>query len=202
MMLALIYAGIRLIAGLTLGLSGRRTLHASPAIGGFLLAGLMGMLAVDLIPLPQGEISPFYPLIGFILVGAIGALLAIPLTSVFAFFCATAFGAFIGWIFGVFLTFQGSPRAMVEQMFTVNFTTQPEPIVLAAIIGIVVGVISIMFPELMTMVSTAFLGMAVVISTLVQLLAGALPLLQDAVLTIVLWVAISLICIFIQNMEK
>lgn len=201
-MIALVVIVLRVVSGLVIAVAGRKLLNTSPALAGFLLGGLLGMLLSELFLRLPANLMPYRPFIGFGVGGLLGALLAVPLTMVVSFLTAVAFGAVIGWIIGMIFSFGGDPTQLFKSLFSFEFIQTPIPILLSALIGVGMGVLSIFFSNFMTMLSTAFIGMAVVVGELPKLLGGQLPVLNNGVILVFIWLVLGFIATFLQNTDQ
>lgn len=201
-MISLVVIVLRILVGLIIAVSGRRLLATTPALAGMLLGGLLGMILVELfLPLPA-NLMPYQPFIGFGIGGLLGALLAVPLTMVIGFLSAVAFGAVVGWMIGMVINFGGNPTQLFSTIFSFSFIQSPIPILLSAVLGVAVGVLSIFFPNFMIMISTAFLGMAIVVTELPKLLGSQLPLLNNGVILVFVWLVLGFLSTFLQNTDS
>ena len=193
-----ILPGLLLAVGLVIYALGHEVFNQSPFIGGFLLGGVLSVYIVTSYATPPAGLEAFYPYIVFIIGGLLGGLIARPLYMVIVVISGSAFGALLGIGFGFIVNLQGDPNSLKQ----IQFAIQPLnniSIWLMIIFALILAVLSLIFDDFMLVVSTAFLGSAVIMGSLAGLFSTTIPIFGNIVFQIFVWFGLGMGGLVYQN---
>ena len=193
-----ILPGILLASGIVVCFLGGNSFKSTPFIGGFLLGGSLAVYAAGFFVNPLQEWGVFSPYIIYAAGGIVGGLIAKPLYMVMVVISGGALGALLGLGLGFVINLQGDPQ-MLKQIDLVIRPFDVLTLWLMIIFALVLAIVSLLFDEFMLLVSTAFIGSAVVISSITSLLAGSIPLMQNVVAVFFAWFVVGLAGLVYQN---
>jgi hypothetical protein len=188
---------LQLLLGVTLAFTGVNIFRSMPPLGGFILAGLVGLLIGE-VAIPASSFTGWMPYLVFVGSGLVGALLAIPLQIVIVVLAGSALGAVFGFIIGFVFQNQGFPGMILSGSFTVGGITNLQ-VWLMLILAMVFGVLSIQFEDFMFFASTGFIGSFVSTAAIAGLGAGSYALLRNSLFLFFLFITLGLLATIIQN---
>jgi hypothetical protein len=197
-MISLITTLLILIAGLAVCVAGINLIHEQPILGGFLMGGSLGYYLFLFLFIPPAGLGAWFPLIGFAVGGAIGAIVARPLYMVILVLTSSMLGGLVGLIISYVLQLGGSPQRWKQLSIAINLN-DPLQVWLMIIFALVLGFLALPFEEFMTMLSTGFVGGAMFVSSLVALFAPTVGLLNNPVFVFFFWFAVGMAGLAWQN---
>lgn len=193
-----ILPGILLASGIVVCFLGTSSFRSTPFIGGFLLGGALAVyFARFFLTSPPGW-EAFFPLLVYAAGGLVGGLISRPLYMVMVVISGSALGSLLGIGLGFVISLQGDPQ-MLKQ---IDLAIQPLDVLslwLMLIFALVLAVLSLLFDEFMLLVSTAFIGSAVIVSTITDLFAGSTPLMRNVVAVFFAWFVVGVAGLVYQN---
>lgn len=194
---------LQLLSSVLLLFYGYRLTRDATPLSGMLLGGLLGTALVSLIQIPvPAQVQPFLPVIAFVVVGVLVALISNPFYSFFLFLLSTVVGALFGYFLGLLFRLGGDPRNifLVVKDLSVIHTLQIFLIVIGAI---VFGLVSTRSPEISAQLATAFIGGLSAAFTLAIMLSPIIPVLSRWYVVVFVWLGLGFIGLMSQNsMEK
>jgi len=190
-MIGLISTLLVLVAGVAICVAGINLIHDQPLLGGLILGGSLGFYLFSYFVVPPAGLGTWFPLIGFVVGGVIGAIIARPLYMVILVLTSSMLGALVGLAISYVLQLGGSPQRWKQLSISINLN-DPLQVWLMIIFALALGVLSLPFEEFMTMLSTGFVGGAMFVSSLVILFAPTVTLLNNPVFVVFLWFAVGM----------
>lgn len=183
---------LHIVVGFALCMFGSMMLRSSPRASGFLLGGWVAAQIAN----TSFNFSDIWVYLGplgfFILGGIIGSLLAAPLYMVIVVLSGTLLGALIGFVIGFVVSHSGDSYRLLEGVFSINAITNIQSIIMV-ITAVVFGLLSAAYQEFMTMISTAYVGTALLGWGLVNWFGPATPILRNVVFLFFAWAIVGII---------
>ena len=193
-----ILPGILLVSGAVVCFLGESSFKSTPFLGGFLLGGSIAVYAADFFVSPPQGWETFFPFAAYLVGGLIGGLIAKPLYMVTVVISGSALGVLLGLGLGFVINLRGDPQ-MLKQIDLAILPLDVLTIWLVIIFALLLAVISLLFDEFMLLVSTAFVGSAIVIASVTGLFAPSIPLMRNVVAVFFAWFVIGLAGLVYQN---
>ncbi len=189
---------VQFFLGMALVISGYNIFRSTPAVGGFIIGGLLAVnLAIFFIQSPP-QWAEWMPALSFVAGGIIGAVIAIPLQIVIAIVSSSALGLLIGALAGFIIAWEGMTSLLVTGLFEMG-SVSPLQGLLMIVFGVFFGFLALRFDDFMIMASTAFLGAFLAVLSLSALGGATYPILTDEILLFFLWAAMGLFGLIWQN---
>ena len=193
-----ILPGILLASGIVICFLGGSSFRTTPFIGGFLLGGSLAVyMSHFFVAAPQGW-EVFFPFVVYAAGGIVGGLIAKPLYMVIVVISGSALGSLVGLGLGFVINLRGDPN-MLKQIDLAILPLNVLTIWLVIIFALVLAIVSLLFDEFMLMVSTAYVGAAVIVSSVTGLFAADIPLMRNVVAVFFAWFVIGLAGLVYQN---
>lgn len=174
------------------------------ALWGFILLGLVGVVAVPWVTDLTGTTLLIVQIVTFLVAGTIGALIATPLYYVIVFLSGAALGGLVGLVIGAYLNLSGGAVSFkaLTQLAELSFPPPMETtsqFLIMVILGIITGVFAISFEKFMLIASTSFIGAAAAVSGMNTTLLGLFSGIQNrSVLIGIVWVMVGMVGMFVQ----
>ncbi len=184
----LVITSVQLLLGAVIAFYGANLLRDTPALGGFILGGLVGMMVAAVV-LPPGALNKG---IGFVAGGVVGALIALPLQIVIIVISSVALGVLAGGVLGFLIGKEGISRMVIEGIFSRQQPLTTLQVWIMVLGGLVFGGLSVRFEDGMLIASTGFLGAFAVVTALGQLVGPSTPFLVNPIFQFFGWAAIGL----------
>ncbi len=191
---------LQALLGLVFTFTGGNLFRSSPALGGFLIGGVVAVNAGQLAGLPAFA-GAWTPLILFILGGVLGALISIPLHGVIFIATAAAFGLIVGAVAGYLASQQGITSMVVTGVFEIT-SVSPLQTILMIVFAAGFAALSVRFDEMMIMASTAYLGALIAMGGLANLAGSRLPVFQNGLFLGFAWFTLGLLGWIWQNYHQ
>ncbi|MEJ5201506.1 MAG: DUF4203 domain-containing protein [Anaerolineales bacterium] len=183
---------LHIVVGFALCMFGSMMIRSSPRLSGFLLGGWVAAY----IAYSTQNFSGIWVLIGplgfFVLGGIIGMLLAAPLYMVIVVLSGTLLGAMIGFVIGFVVSHSGDSYRLLEGVFSIGSITSVQSIIMV-ITAVVFGLLSAAYQEFMTMLSTSYVGAALLGWGLVTWFGASTPLLRNVVFLFFAWAVVGIL---------
>jgi len=193
-----ILPGILLASGIVVCFLGGSSFKSTPFIGGFLLGGSLAVYAAEFFTIPPQGWEAFFPFVVYAVGGVIGGLIAKPLYMVIVIVSGSALGVLLGLGLGFVINLRGDPQ-MLKQIDLAILPLDVLTIWLIIIFALAIAVISLLFDEFMLLVSTAFVGSALIVSSVTGLFAASIPLMRNVVVVFFAWFVVGLAGLVYQN---
>lgn len=196
-----ILPAILVVSGAIICVMGASAFRSAPFFGGFLVGGFLGVYLGGLFLAAPSGLELFFPFILFGAGGLIGGAIAKPLYMVIAMISGSSLGVLLGIGFGFVFKLGGNPQAL-KGASLVTTPLDTLTIWLVIIFTIILAILSLVYDEMMLMVSTAFLGAAVVVVNLVQVSPKGIPLLENFVFLAFVWFLLGMGGLVTQNKSR